>query len=35
MGATPLAFLIEARSEGIRTTLRFLLQSGLKMSISS
>ncbi len=34
-GATPLAFLTHTQLTGIRTTIRFLLQNGLKMSMSS
>ncbi len=33
-GATPLAYLTQARSDGIRATIRSLLQSGLRLSMS-
>ncbi len=33
-GATPLAYLTQARSDGIRAAIRFLLQSGLRLSMS-
>ena len=34
-GVTPLAFLVRMRLPGIRAAIRFLLQHGLKMSIST
>ena len=34
-GATPLAYMTEARMEGVRETLRFILRHGLTMSMST
>ena len=34
-GITPLAYLIEQRVAGVRDTIRFILQQGLKLSMSS
>ena len=33
-GTTPLAFITRTGTSGIRATIRFILQSGLRMSVS-